>query len=573
MRNEEYWAQRNAEREARWFERSQREIERELARYYASSLKQIQKNIDALYGRYARDNELDLRSAQRLIRGREFSEWRMSMRDYLKIAGNGDKKILLELNTLAMRSRISRLEQLQGETIVELAKLADKSDKAMTAYLKKLYEDSYYGNIFEIAKRIPTSSAFAHVDTKHLEDVLRTPWSGANYSERIWNNTDKLAQVVKETVVQGVHRGESIQKLAKAVSKKMDAGMSQCITLVRTEENYIENKAALDGIEEAGFGYFEFLATLDSRTSETCREHDGQVFPVSEAVQGENVPPLHPRCRSTIVASMRSHALKGRRIARDEDDQPMYVPADMTYPDWKKVYVDKAQTIGQWETARMAAPLMLGNKECAVDTKTQRTFSLGEKGQETELMDSVAYTTPDGHSFVFPKQYDKSLQQITPDDAVAAWYEVPEFIRKKAQKTIEFVDYYSPKDEKWQKIYNTNRHVFSASGKKITFFRNDEKGYTKDDLIHAYCHESAHYLDKNMRIEGKEYYSRGSLWTEAIKNDKLVSGYDAPSDYALNENIEDFAESVYCFVANRAEFVKNFPNRAAIIKKLYGLRY
>ena len=277
MNNEEYWAKRSAEREARWFERSQKEIERELARYYASSLRQIQKNIDALYGRYAKDNALDMKTAQKLIRGQEFSQWRYSMKEYLKKAEVGDKKVLLELNTLAMKSRISRLEQLQGETMVELAKLADKSDKAMTAFLKKLYEDSYYGNIFDIAKRVPTPSAFAHVDTKHLEDVLRTPWSGANYSERIWNNTEKLAQVVKETVVQGVHRGESVHKMAKAVAKKMNAGMAQSITLVQTEESYIENRAALDGISEAGFKSFEFLATLDSRTSETCREHDGKV--------------------------------------------------------------------------------------------------------------------------------------------------------------------------------------------------------------------------------------------------------------------------------------------------------
>ena len=582
MRNEEYWAMRSAEREALWFERSQQEIERELARYYASSLRQIQKNIDALYGRYAKDNALDRKTAQKLIRGKEFAEWRMSMKEYLKKAGTGDKKILLELNTLAMKSRISRLEQLQGETMMELAKLAEKSDTAMTAFLKKAYEENYYQGIFDIAKRIPTSSAFAHVDTKHLEEILRMPWSGANYSERIWNNTEKLAQVVKETVVQGIHRGSSVQKMAKAVqreklaqdvSKKMDGGLSQCVTLVRTELSYVENSAALDSIKEAGLRSFEFVATLDRKTSETCREHDGKVYPIEEAVQGDNVPPLHTRCRSTIVGALRGRSLGGKRIARDENDRPMYVPADMTYPEWKAIYVEKTQTIEKWEEARMAAPLILGGKSCSVDSKTQHTFSLGEKGNETELLDSVVYTTPDGHNFVFPKEYDHNLQQITPEDAVAAWFEVPDFIRKKAQKTIEFVDYFNPKDAKWQKLYNTNRHVFSAGGKKITFFRNDVKGYTKDDLIHSYCHESAHYLDRNMRIEGKEFYSRGSEWTKAKENDKLFSGYDSPSDYGINENIEDFAESVYYFAIDRQWFVSLFPNRAAIIKKLYGLRY
>ena len=245
----------------------------------------------------------------------------------------------------------------------------------------------------------------------------------------------------------------------------------------------------------------------------------------------------------------------------------------MTYEDFQAVYVEKTQTVDEWMEMGMAAPLILGGKACSVDSKAKHTFSLGEKGKETKLLDSVAYITPDGHNFVFPKEYDHNLQQITPDDAIESWYEVPEFIRKKAQKTIEFVDYFNPEDEKWLTMYNETGHVFSASGRKITFFRNDENGYTKEDLIHAYCHESAHYLDKNMRIEGKEYYSRSSIWTEAIENDKLFSGYGAPSDYATNDVIEDFAESVYYFAVYRKWFVSLFPNRATIIKKLYGLRY
>lgn len=60
----------------------------------------------------------------------------MDIEDYVKQA-NIDKEILKELNTLAMRSRISRLDKLQAEILVELSKMADGYDSKLTEYLKK----------------------------------------------------------------------------------------------------------------------------------------------------------------------------------------------------------------------------------------------------------------------------------------------------------------------------------------------------------------------------------------------------------------------------------------------------
>lgn len=53
-----------------------------------------------------------------------------------------------------------------------------------------------------------------------MEAVLRTPWSGKNYSQRIWQNTEKLAKTIKGEVMTSVHRGESVAKLASRVSKE-----------------------------------------------------------------------------------------------------------------------------------------------------------------------------------------------------------------------------------------------------------------------------------------------------------------------------------------------------------------
>ena len=130
----------------------------------------------------------------------------------------------------------------------------------------------------------------------------------------------------------------------------MDTGISNARRLVRTELNYVHNHAALDSIADSGIKYFRFIATLDKRTTQICRSHDSHVYPISEAKQGQNVPPLHPNCRSTIAGSLRGpgNIKTGTRAARNEKGKTVFVPSSMNYDDWKTVYVDKSQTLADW---------------------------------------------------------------------------------------------------------------------------------------------------------------------------------------------------------------------------------
>lgn len=351
MDSEVYWAQRAEEREQYWHKKCQETIERELASYYRASLGRIQTEIAALYGRFAVDNELTMAEARKLLKGNEFRQWRMDIQEYVKkIEATGDKGLERELNVLAMRSRISRLDKLYSETLVELDKLGRKVSKSMKSFLTDAYKDNYYHGLYDIAKAGELQNAVSKVDSKALEDVLRTRWSGKNYSERIWKNQKLLAQTIKDEMMTAVHRGESVEKISKRVAKRMDVGISNARRLVRTELNFVNNQAAFESIEDAGMKYYRFIATLDRRTSDKCRSMDGKVFYLQEREYGVNIPPLHPNCRSTIAGSLYgpNKAKTGTRAARDEGGKTVYVPADMTYEDWKSVYVDKSKTLEEW---------------------------------------------------------------------------------------------------------------------------------------------------------------------------------------------------------------------------------
>lgn len=356
--NEEYWQERTAALESKWFDKCRSEIEKELARYYRSASQHIQDDIAALYARFAQENKMTFTAARKLIQGDEFSVWRMDIREYLESIDNElsetkKKRLLKELNTLAMRSRINVLEKLHGETLMELAKLATLTERDMTDFFRRCYSDTYYRDLFAIGQKIGIDPDRARMNNEWLEKVLAAPWSGKNYSQRIWDNQQKLAQVIKETVLNGIHRGLSVPKLSEEVSRRMEVGKSQAVRLVRTEMNYVQNQANLDSIKSSGLKYYRFCATLDKRTSAQCRAKDGKIFPVDEAKAGSNLPPLHPHCRSTVVASLKAEdRTKGQRISRYDNGSIAYVPAGIEYKDWMRVFVNGEISIDKWRIER-----------------------------------------------------------------------------------------------------------------------------------------------------------------------------------------------------------------------------
>ena len=106
---------------------------------------------------------------------------------------------------------------------------------------------------------------------------------------------------------------------------------------------HVVEEARMDSYKASNVERFQFLATLDDRTSEQCAEMDLQIFDVKDAEVGVNVPPLHPSCRSITVPYIdrESYGLpEGTRAARDRYGRNIEVPASMSYKEWKAKYLD-----------------------------------------------------------------------------------------------------------------------------------------------------------------------------------------------------------------------------------------
>lgn len=99
-----------------------------------------------------------------------------------------------------------------------------------------------------------------------------------------------------------------------------------------------------------GVEKYRYLATLDSRTDEICREMDGKVFTMAEYKPGVTAPPLHVWCRSTTVPYFGENG--GLRAARNAEGKTEYIP-DMDYEEWYNRYVKPNNSPtgkGDWKT-------------------------------------------------------------------------------------------------------------------------------------------------------------------------------------------------------------------------------
>jgi SPP1 gp7 family putative phage head morphogenesis protein len=79
---------------------------------------------------------------------------------------------------------------------------------------------------------------------------------------------------------------------------------------------------------------YEWVSTLDSRTTTQCKSLDGQVFEIGKGP----MPPIHYNCRSTVVAYLSDRETvndsDGTRAARGESGKTSRVDANITYYDW-----------------------------------------------------------------------------------------------------------------------------------------------------------------------------------------------------------------------------------------------
>jgi len=162
------------------------------------------------------------------------------------------------------------------------------------------------------------------------------------------------AEFISREIRVGITEGESLAKISKRLRGRLQFGSNQEMTaraqalaggngmklannqvrtIVRTSVNQVQTMASQEvyAANQDVTERYEYVATLDSKTTALCGSLDGKTFRYGEGP----MPPQHFNCRSTTVPIIDDEDLR-RRYPDTRPSSVGRVSQDESYPDWLK---------------------------------------------------------------------------------------------------------------------------------------------------------------------------------------------------------------------------------------------
>lgn len=259
-----YWAERVAKAQEKLTDKSVRKTEAQLRKYYSNTMKKVLDDFESTYN-----------------------------------------KLLLSIEegkqpTPADLYKLDKYWQMQGQLRAELQKLGDRQSVLLSKNFELHFFDVYY------SFGIPGQSAYNTISTEAAQQMIAQIWcaDGKSWSQRIWDNVNKLQEQLNEGLIECVVAGKKPTQLKQILQERFGVSYSRANTLVRTEMSHIQTQAAKQRYEDYGLKEYEILGNDDDSCGNhgvDCHELNGKRFLYAEMVAGKNAPPFHPNCKCCII--------------------------------------------------------------------------------------------------------------------------------------------------------------------------------------------------------------------------------------------------------------------------------
>ena len=252
-----YWQERNQRTQARLTSKNIKETEAQLRKYYGIATERTVKEFLATYDKLM--------------------------------------KTVVRDNHTPTPADLYRLEaywKLQAELKQELQKLGAKQiSKLSTVFIN---------HWMEVYDSLPIDTGnFIKANKETAIQMINHIWcaDGKTWSDRVWQNTDKLQQALNDGLIECVLAGRDEKYLKQQLVNQFGVSYSRADSVVRTELAHIQTQASAKRYEDAGLKQFEVWADEDERRCDICGALHEKRFYI-----GEQIPiPAHPRCRCCII--------------------------------------------------------------------------------------------------------------------------------------------------------------------------------------------------------------------------------------------------------------------------------
>ena len=252
-----YWKDRMANAQNTLTNKSVKQIEKQMKRYYSKTMNHIITGFEATYNKV------------------------------LATVEEGKQPTPADLY------KLDKYWQMQGQLRQQLQNLGDKQISA----LSKIFENNFFDVYHSID--IQGLKAFNTLDTETVQQMINSVWvaDGKNWSQRIWDNTDLLAATLNEELITCVAAGKKTTELKKILQERFNVSYSRADALARTELAHIQTQAAQKRYKDYGIKEVEVLVDEDERTCPICSKLEGKKYYINDRMP----IPVHPRCKCCII--------------------------------------------------------------------------------------------------------------------------------------------------------------------------------------------------------------------------------------------------------------------------------
>ena len=242
MAYEEYWIKRADARMAQVQSGSDQTI-MAVSEAYEDAMKQLNKDIDRLFFRFAGKNGLSKEEAEKLLNETLSSQEVEKIRSRIDTIQDENirQQLYARLDATVTKARITRLEALKEDIYIQASRMADVELQHSTARYIDIIQEEYLHNIFDCQQYLGLAYSFSRIPEKTVKEILKEDWSGKHYSKRIWENAmvggEKIEEVVEKLLLKGTLTGTNSRKMAKELSEITNVETYACERLILDRNN------------------------------------------------------------------------------------------------------------------------------------------------------------------------------------------------------------------------------------------------------------------------------------------------------------------------------------------------
>lgn len=283
-----YWSDRQ-EQLKKMAETDEEAIKKRLKKHYDKELRRLDREIAAYFQKYGENNVIEYRQLMQQLDEADRTLLIEQMDEFAE-------KYPQYAHLMPVRESIYKLDRLQGlqySVNIAQANIAGYTEEQIRQYETKLAQKGLNYSM----ETLGFGKNFYSINDDIVKSFVGVAWcNGENFSERIWNDTQKVANYINQDMAQAFARGDAYRRIAQDLQRRFGTNYTNAYRLVFTEGTYVMAESSIKPFE-GDFEQYEYSPILDGKTCPICRALAGKVFLISERQPGVNFPPMNPWCR------------------------------------------------------------------------------------------------------------------------------------------------------------------------------------------------------------------------------------------------------------------------------------